>query len=80
MSDADETINGREWATRCFITFYTATGHALRETMVSDLNHMDGRLHRQADRMAKRLGATRWAVFNIGLASRSSTRPRSWRL
>lgn len=60
----DEKLFAREWKTPCYVTFYTATGYAIRETMVSTtMNHMDGRLHAQINRKAKELGAHHWAIF-----------------
>lgn len=62
--DADENMFGREMKTPCYVTFYTAQGYAIRETMVSfTMNHMDGRLHAQINRKAKELGAHHWAIF-----------------
>lgn len=60
----NDDVLAREMKTPCYITFYTAAGYAIRETMVSDkFNHMDGRLHAQINRMAKKLGAHHWAIF-----------------
>lgn len=62
--DADENMFGREMKTPCYVTFYTAQGWALRETMVSfTMNHMDKRLHNQINKKAKELGAHHWAIF-----------------
>lgn len=63
MSEVDEKIMSREWKTPCYITFYTEQGFALRESMVSQLNHMDGRLHRQCERKGRELGAHHYAIF-----------------
>lgn len=63
-SAVDEQVFGREFKTPCYVTFYTAAGFALRESMVSTtMNHMDRRLHAQINRKAKQLGAHHWAIF-----------------
>lgn len=62
--DANENMLCREMKTPCYITFYTAKGFAIRETMVSHtMNHLDRRLHHQINRRAKELGAHHWAIF-----------------
>lgn len=61
--DTTEEMMSKYWSEPCYITFYTATGFALRETMYSERNHMDKILHRQANKKAKELGAHHWAVF-----------------
>ena len=63
QSDANENMFGREMKTPCYISFYTAKGAALRETMYSERNHMDAWLHRAANKKAKELGAHHWAIF-----------------
>lgn len=66
MSEITEEDLKREAKTPCYVTFYTPAGYALRETMVSTtMHHMDGRLHAQINRMAKRLGAHHWAIFKF---------------
>lgn len=61
--EANEAMFSKFWNEPCYISFYSADGHPFRETMYSERNHMDNILHRQANKMAKKLGADHWAVF-----------------
>lgn len=50
----------------CFISFYTGhdgTGGALRQSLIVPGHHMDKKVERKANKMARELGACSWLVF-----------------